>query len=177
MSADRLDPYPHRRRPPYRWATRTRIDQERGAVAGLDGLMFAIMILLGGLVLIINAWSVIESRMVIDAAAREYVRTYTRGSDSISARIDAEHAARRVIGARRSTFDFLDLVVDSPNGFGPCATVTVSLSTRVPSLRAPFLGSFGSMAATSRLTGLVDAHRQMVPDATYDPSRTECFGE
>lgn len=138
--------------------------------------MFAVMILLGGLVLIINAWSVVESRMTLDAAAREYVRTYVHGADPMSANIDAERAARRVIESKHGEFKDLNVVVVKPNGFGPCAPVTVRISTRVPSLKAPFLGSFGSLRATSQLSGLVDAHREMVPDNSYDPYRTECFG-
>lgn len=139
--------------------------------------MFAVMILLGGLVVIINAWSVIDTRAALDAATREYLRTYTSGPDQHSARTDAELAAIGVLTGRGTAFDTPRFELDRPNGFGPCAAVTVSLSIRVPTLRAPFLEPFGRTRSASVLTGLVDAHRQIVSDDRYDPFRTECFGD
>ena len=50
---------------------------ERGAMAGLEGLLFGVLILLGGLTLIVNAWSVVDSKMTLDSASREFVRAYT----------------------------------------------------------------------------------------------------
>lgn len=158
-----------------RWRTCIQHSPERGAVAGLEGVMFSVLILMGGLVVIVNAWSVIDSRAMLDSAAREYVRTYTRSNDSLSARVAAEHAARRTIITRGRSAERVEFIISTPNGFGPCALMTVSISVQVPTLRAPFLGSFGSSTATSRLSGLVEAHRQITPDAAYDPSRTECF--
>lgn len=148
---------------------------ERGAVAGLEGILFSIMILFGGLVLIVNAWSVIDTHTALDSAAREFIRTYTHGHDGWSAHVDAETAARRVIAARAAAFGQITFEVDDPIGFGPCAPVTVTISTRVPTLRAPFIASFGSMIARSSSTGLVDAHREVLPDPTYDAALTECF--
>lgn len=160
--------------PGRRWCSR---GCERGAVAGLEGVLFSVLILMGGMVLIVNVWSVIDSRMMLDGATREYLRTYTRSPDALTARVDAERSALRVANARGSSVGDMVFTVDAPNGFGPCAVVTVSISTVVPTLRAPFIGSFGTSTATSRLSGLVEAHRRIAPDTAYDPSRTGCFGD
>lgn len=149
---------------------------ERGAVAGLEGLLFAVLILVGGMVLIVNAWSVIDSRTALDAAAREFVRTYTDQSDPTSARSQGDRAARSVLAARGSQLANLEIAVDEPNGFGPCSLVSVHISAVVPALKAPFIDMFTSMKITATASELVDAHREMTADTSYDPEVTECFG-
>lgn len=156
--------------------TRANERSERGAVAGLEGLLFAVLILVGGMVLIVNAWSVIDSRTALDAAAREFVRTYTNQSDPTSARSQGDRAARSVLAARGSQLANLEIAVDEPNGFGPCSLVSVRISAVVPALKAPFIDMFTSMKITATASELVDAHREMTADTSYDPEVTECFG-
>lgn len=150
---------------------------ERGAVAGLEGVMFGVLVLLGGMVLLVNAWAVIDTRTALDASLREYLRTYTRQSDGISARRRGAEAAESVLAARNSHPAHLTIEVSEPNGFGPCSVVTVRLSATVPALRAPFLDDFTAVTVSAEGSDLMDAHRELTADSAYDATATACFGE
>ena len=142
-------------------------------VAGLDGLLFGSLILLGGTVLIVNAWSVIETRQALDGAAREYLRAYTEAPDPRSAVSDADAAARASLagGNRR-----LDVRIRPPDTatFGPCALASVELSADVAAARIPFVGEFGSTQVSVAHTEMIDAHREVTSGAAYDPAATPC---
>lgn len=51
-------------------------DAEDGVVAGLEGLAFGVLIFVFGLLLVMTAWNVIDTKIAVSAAAREAVRTF-----------------------------------------------------------------------------------------------------
>lgn len=148
---------------------------ERAMVAGLDGLVFGALILLAGTVLIVNAWSVIDTRLALDGAAREYLRAYTEAGDPTTALADGQRAARASLAGRGQRLD-VDLRPPDAGRFGPCALAQVEMRAAVPAARLPFIGAFGTTVVRVSHTELIDAHREVVSGATYDAAATPCGG-
>lgn len=166
---------PPRRRPRHVVARRGRCD-ERGAVAGAEGLAVGVLVLVAGTVLVVNLWSVLATRSALDAGAREYLRTWTSAPSASSAPLLAESALRRSLDGSGRTA--LRPVVDGPDPsrFGPCADATVELRAQVPAMRAPFLGTLASVGVTVRHSDLVEPHREVSSGDRYDPDTTPCAG-
>ena len=64
---------------------RRHVRGQSGVLAGSDGLIFGMLILLAGSLAIVNVWSIIDTRAALDAAAREYLRSYTQQSSATTA--------------------------------------------------------------------------------------------
>lgn len=148
---------------------------ERGVVAGGEGLVFGVLILLAGSLVLINIWAMVDTRAALDAATREYLRTYTEQSSSGEARLLGEISARNSLRLRGSHTQDLSIEVDQPAGFGPCSAVTVRISATVRWFKVPFLTSFGDARLTAQNRELIDASREVTPDASYDPTATACY--
>lgn len=133
---------------------------QEGLLGGLDALAFGTLVFLAGTLLVVNAWSVLDTRMALAAAAREAVRTITEApgdrltTDPASdgqggSQLDglARQATERAIEAmvqhgRGPEADQLQVRFD-PLGTSPrCARVTVHVSFRAPVISLPFLGVF-----------------------------------
>jgi hypothetical protein len=147
---------------------------ERGVVAGLEGLVFASLILLGGTILAIDAWAVVDTRSALDGAAREYLRAYSESSDPTTATRNGEAALQQVLADRPQLRRRLRVTPPAPARFGPCSEAEVILATTVPSVRIPYVGDFGTTTVQVRHRELVDAHREVTPGAAYDPTTTPC---
>jgi len=149
---------------------------ERGAVAGLEGVMFALLVLVTGTVLVSSAWSVLQVRRTLDGAAREYLRAYTEADGPTEATESGSRAARAVLEGERPRRGATAVSVDPPDQsrFGPCDPATVSLSEVIPAMRLPFVGSTGEVRVRVTHTELVDAHREMRTGSSYDRERTPC---
>ncbi len=148
---------------------------ERGFVAGAEALAVGTLILVAGSILTANAWAVIDTRMALESAAREYLRTYTESTDPISASQDAHAAMRRVLADRPGLLEGLELEPPSGSGFGPCAPASVSMRASVPTIHIPLLdASWGRHTVGVSAAELIDAHREMRSGAAYDPDSTAC---
>ena len=149
---------------------------ERGAVAGLEGVMLGVLVLVAGSVVVAHAWSVVQTRRTLDGAAREYLRSYTEADDPDAASAAGRRALDDVLngeGSRR-----VDVVtrLPDPATFGPCARSTVSLSAVVPGVHLPFVGDLASTTVEVTHSELVDAHREMTSGRAYDIEGTPCGG-
>jgi hypothetical protein len=147
---------------------------ERGVAAGLDALLFGTLILLAGAVLIVNLWSVVESRTALDAAAREYLRTYTASADGASASVRGEHAARTVLDQRGTPMRALEITAPDTTRFGPCESSTVRLTAVVPAVELPFLARLGALEVSVTATELVPPHREVTAGPNHEPGATPC---
>jgi hypothetical protein len=134
---------------------------ERGAVAGLEGLAFGVLVLLTGTLLIVNAWAVVDTRIALDAAAEEYLRAYTEAGDARAAAAAGEEAARSSLAARGVATPVL-ITAPDPAAFGPCTSAHVEIEATVPAARLPFVGGLGTTHLHVRHDELVDAHREVV---------------
>lgn len=161
-----------------RLTTRASTDRgERGAVAGLEGVVFGVLILVAGTIVVVNAWSVLQTRRALDGAAREYLRAYTE-SESPDAAITAGRRSLDAVlsGERRGGLHASQLRLEEPDPsrFGPCADASVVLSVEVPAARVPFIGEVASTTVRVAHTEMIDAHREVRTGATYDPGATPC---
>lgn len=158
-------------------AARRRATGQAGMVAGGDGLLFGMLILVAGSFALVNVWAIIDTRAALDAAAREYLRTYTEQRDPAGAAAEADRAARSVLDSRGTPLR--DLRIDPPNaaGFGPCSLASVRLESNVAAVRVPFLDGVGERTVSVRAQELIDPHKEVEPGGTYDPDQTPCAAQ
>jgi hypothetical protein len=139
-------------------------------LAGSDGVLFGMLILLAGSLAILNVWAVIDTRAALDAAAREYLRTYTEQSSADAAATAGELAARRLLDERGTPVTDLWIVEPDGAAFGPCQPAQVAFEAEVPAARLP---SSTTSAPVDPVTHreLVDPHREVTSGPTTDPTR------
>lgn len=162
---------PGRGASPCRWFSRR---SERGAVGGAEGLLFGMLILVAGSIVVVNLWAIVDTRAALDAGAREYLRTFTERADRATAATQAQIALDDVLVARGTDPANVLVHVDTPNGFGPCALARLELTASVRGVRAPFLDAAMSTEVRVEHHELIDAHREVTADASYDPTATAC---
>ncbi len=148
---------------------------ERGVIGGGEGLVFGVLILLAGSLAFVNIWAIVDTRAALDAASREYLRTYTEQASVGEARLLGELRARESLELRGTNPERLTFEVDEPTGFGPCSAVIVRMTLTVHWFKVPFLAGFGDARVTVQNRELIDATSEVTPDADYDPTSTACF--
>lgn len=150
---------------------------QAGVLAGSDGLLFGMLILLAGSLAVLNIWAVIDTRAALDAAAREYLRSYTEQSSAVAAAAAGDAAVREMLD-RRST-PVLALRIDPPDAasFGPCQPALVAIEAEVPAARLPFLDDLGTRQIRVTHRELVDPHREVTSGPNHDPTTTPCHTE
>ena len=134
---------------------------ERGQV-GIE-LPFGLLTFVVGVLLVANAWAVIDAKIAVSAAAREATRAFVEapvGGDPLG---EADAAARSAIqGAGRDPAELVLTPVEAT--FARCETVRFEASYQVPAVNVPWLGGFGSgFTATARHAEVVDPFRTGVP--------------
>lgn len=147
---------------------------ERGVVAGAEGVAFGVLVMLAGATLLINAWAVIDTRIALDSAAREYLRAYSEADSPTEASAAGDHAMRLVLDGRHTATASLSVTTPRPEDFGPCAPAVVTLTLVVPSIRLPFVGAFGEHRVSVRHVELIDAHREVDAGSSYSLGETAC---
>jgi hypothetical protein len=118
---------------------------DRGQLAGIEALPFGLLIFVIGALLITNAWAVVDTKIAVDAAAREAVRAYVEAPDEATARVAASTAADDTITGHGRRADHLKLLVTHEGGqpFARCVRVTAEAAYAVPALRLPWIGGLG----------------------------------
>jgi hypothetical protein len=147
---------------------------QAGVLAGSDGLVFGMLILLAGSLAVLNIWSVIDTRAALDAAAREYLRSYTEQSSPAAAASFGDAAARELLERRGAPVH--GLRIDPPDAatFGPCQPAVVAIEAEVPAARLPFLDDLGTRQIRVTHRELVDPHREVISGPNHDPTATPC---
>lgn len=72
---------------------------EDGAVGGLEGLVFGVLIFVFGLLMIMSAWNVIDTKLAVASAAREAVRAYVETPSGEDPMEGAHRAAAATVTA------------------------------------------------------------------------------
>lgn len=135
---------------------------DAGQIAGIEALPFGFLFFVAVVLLVANAWAVVDARMAVAAAAREATRSLVEAApaDAFGA---AEARAREVLAAYgRDHPDRVHLPPAEVEGgtLARCARVTVTVEYQVPALVVPFLGGFGDgITASARHSELVDPYR------------------
>ena len=137
---------------------------DRGQAAGIETVPFGILVFISGALLVVNAWAIVTTRSGAASVAREYMRAYTRGAS----RGDALRRADAVAATVASEQGFGDgaVAIDRPRVWGACELAEVTVRVRVPEIRAPFLGGFGTTEVVVTHRNRIDAYRDSDPTAT-----------
>ena len=140
---------------------------ERGQAGGMEVLPFGLLIFVGGALLIINIWGVVDTKFAADAAAREAARWVVESAGQ------ATSAGELRAGATRIATDTLadhgrrgpvQVDVDPPGAaFVRCERIQVTVALEVPAIRLPFFGGFGDAFDVRATRGeLIDPTRSGV---------------
>lgn len=138
---------------------------ESGQIAGMEGLVFGVLVFVLGLLLVANTWAVIDARVATESAAREGVRAFVEASgDTDSATAAAAQAAGDALtgygrNPHRMGFDVGDSVLVR------CARATVRVTYQVPAVAIPVLGHRRPVfTVTARASEVVDPYRSGLTD-------------
>ena len=122
---------------------------ERGAVGGVEGLAFGVLIFVMGTLVIANAWSVIDTKMAVSAAAREAARAYVE-SGSPSGEASARRAAEATMrGHGHRSEDVVVEITSDGNltAYRRCESAIATVTAAVPQVALPLLGRHASVTS------------------------------
>jgi len=130
--------------------------------AGLEAVPFGLLTFVVGLLLVVNAWAVVDAKITVTSAAREATRAYVEAPADGPPLDLADAAARSAV--RSAGRDSQRLVLTPLQGaFARCETVRFEASYQLPAIRVPWLGGFGTFTARARHAEIVDPFRSGVP--------------
>jgi hypothetical protein len=127
-------------------------------VGGVDGLIFGVLIFVLGLLMVANAWGVIDAKLAADTAATEAVRAFVQAAPNGDPAGQARQAAITVMVASGRSRERTSVTINGTTA--RCSQVTAVVSYRVPVVAVPLLGGFGSgFVVTATHAELVDPYR------------------
>ena len=145
------------------WAERSGGPNESGQVAGIEAIPFGLLVFVVGVLLVTNAWAVIDAKMTVASAAREAARAYVEAESAGGAPAAARAAADEVVRAGGRDPARLQLT-SPPSAFARCQRVTYTAAYPVPAITLPWIGGFGhGFTARASHAELVDPYRSGVP--------------
>lgn len=148
---------------------------DSGQVGGIEAIPFGLLVFVVGSLIVAQAWAVVDSKMAVDAAARQATRSFVEADVAAADDYGAAEAQARLAGidalaARgrdrdRASVELTGLESPGgPTGFTRCARATFTASYEVPALNLPWIGGFGTgLRVTSRHSELIDPYRDGVP--------------
>jgi hypothetical protein len=138
------------------------VTDERGQ-GGIEAVALGVLVFLAGVLIIANAWGVLDAKFAASSAAREAARAYVEAPSGADALPAADVAARDAMaGHGRSRGRTTVVLVEG--GFARCQRVTFEVRYPVPMLTIPFIGSTGSgFTARARHSEVVDPYRAGLP--------------
>jgi hypothetical protein len=145
---------------------RARVEGEDG-VAGLEAVVFGVLIFVVGTLLILNAWGVVDGKFAASSAAREATRVLVEAPPGTGLTATATAVARETLAGHGKDPARLVGDADVQGSIARCARIRVEVTYRVPTVSLPWVGAFGG--------GLVDvrgSHTEVV-----DPFRSGLPGE
>jgi hypothetical protein len=136
---------------------------ESGQLAGIEVIPFGLLTFVVGVLLVANAWAVVDAKIAVSTAAREATRAYVEAPADGDPLALADAAARAAIsGAGRDPGQLVLTPLEAT--FARCETVRFEASYRIPAIRVPWVGGFGSgFTATARHAEIVDPYRTGLP--------------
>jgi hypothetical protein len=140
-----------------------RVRRTESGQAGMEVIPFGLLTFVVGVLLVANAWAVIDAKMAVSAAAREATRAFVEAPVDGDPLALADAAARSAVaGAGRDPAKLVLTPLDAV--FARCETVRFEASYRIPAIQVPWVGGFGSgFTATARHAEVVDPYRTGVP--------------
>jgi hypothetical protein len=147
---------------------RTGIDwrSDSGQVAGIEVLPFGILTFVIGMLLVVNAWAIVDADLATTSAAREAVRAYVEAPDGDAAPWLAIAAASNALTGHGRATDASSLSVthDGDQPWGRCTRITITVRHPMPALRLPVIGGFGhAFDVIARQSEIIDPYRSGLP--------------
>ena len=140
---------------------------ERGQAGGMEVLPFGLLVFVGGALLLVNIWGVVDTKFAADAAAREAARWVVEsaglGTTPEAVRDGATSVARQTMADHGRAGPATVEVGPPDAAFVRCERIEVTVSIEVPAIRLPFVGGFGDAFDVQATHGeLVDPTRSGV---------------
>jgi hypothetical protein len=126
-----------------------------GFVGGSEAMLFGVLVFVSGILLVFNAWAVVDAKMGVTAAAREAVRSYVESDGDFDL---AAEAGRAAFGAS-TNLDVTGLDLEVAGAFARCARVSVQVRYELPALRLPFGGWGRGFEISATHSEIVDPYR------------------
>lgn len=138
-----------------------RVFDETGAMGGLEGLAFGILIFVFGTFMILNAWAVVDGNMAASAAAREAARAYVEAPSDASGRTQADAAANEVMAGHNHLTPIVAISASAGSGtYQRCEPVTATVTVEVPRVSLPLIGAAGGFVKVHGVhTEVIDPYR------------------
>jgi hypothetical protein len=151
---------------------------ESGQLGGIEAVVFGMLILVVGVLVVSNAWGVIDAKTAAREAAREGARTYATAPVS-----DASQAAALAASAAAATLGEMGYSPASGGNqltegtFQRCDVITWEVAVRVPAFRLPWLESrYSFFTASAFESERVDPYRSGVPGDPANGGQATCTG-
>ncbi len=140
-------------------AIRERLRDERGAIGGAEMLPLGFLVFVVGSIMILNAWTVVDSWMAVSTAAREGARVYVE-SDPLDAWPNAEARISEVMEEYGRGERALPPTAPALADYERCAVVTITASYELAFITVPFVGGIGSLdVIEARHSERIDPYR------------------
>lgn len=131
--------------------------REVGQLGGVEGAAFGVLVFVVGMLVVANAWGVVDAKLAAGAAAREAARAYVEAPSAAAAGAAASRAADEALAGYGRPEGEVALV---EGGFSRCQRVTWAVRVSVPVVVLPLLGrEVGEFSVEGRHSEVVDAHR------------------
>jgi Flp pilus assembly protein TadG len=123
----------------------SRIDwrDDRGFGGGTEAVPFGVLVFVMGTLLLVNLWAVIDTKMALNAAAREHVHAMAEATNPSTAEADGRTAAQGVIQAWGRDPNALAVEpIEYPDGsWKRCGRIEVTLRYDLPLINIPLIGA------------------------------------
>lgn len=136
---------------------------EDGQIAGIEGVTFGVLVLIIGILVVANAWAVVDAKVAASAAAREAARAYAE-SDGRAPDEDAVAAARATIAAHGRNPDSASVDLGGAR-WRRCARVTATVRYDGSLAGLPLVSRLDGFTVTARHSEVVDPYRSGIPGA------------
>lgn len=124
-------------------ARRGRVRGEAGQVAGIEAIFFGLLVVVIGVLIIANAWGVVDAKFAVASAAREAARAYVEAPEGADPQVLAQEAAADAIAGFGRDPARLRLDLEAGT-FERCARVEFRATYPVPALVLPWIGGRGN---------------------------------
>lgn len=133
----------------------------------MEVLPFGLLIFVGGALLIINIWGVVDAKFAADAAARESARWVVEAAGQATTaeaiRAGATAIATDTLADHGRTGPATVRLGPADAAFVRCERIEVTVAIEVPAIRLPFFGGFGDAFEVRATRGeLIDPTRSGV---------------
>lgn len=130
-------------------------------------MVLGVLVFVAGVLIVANAWGVLDAKLAASSAAREAARAYVEAPTAGEAEPAARAAALEAMqGHGRSPARTTVALVDG--SFARCERVTFEVRYPVPMLTVPFLGSAGTgFTAKARHSEIVDPYRSGIAGTAH----------